>query len=754
MNYGFNPYLPSWEYIPDAEPHVFGDRVYIYGSHDRFNGHAFCLNDYVCYSAPVTNLKDWQYEGVIYGRSDDPKNADGEMCLYAPDVTKGPDGRYYLYYVLDALPIVSVAVCDSPAGKYQFYGYVHYEDGVLLGERDGDEPNFDPGVLVENGRCYLYTGSCPYGMKERKGPMVTVLDSDMMTVLEGPRTIAPSQPYSAGSGYEGHEYFEAASIRKINNKYYFIYSSVLCHELCYAVSDSPVEGFRFMGTIVSNTDRGIGTYKEESRPMAFDDNNHGSIEKINGKWYVFYHRHTNSYSFSRQACLEPIEILEDGTIPQVEITSCGPNNGPLPGEGEHSAYIACHLTCNASESVGMGVPGKRRDGRFPYLTQDGKDGDEVLGYVANLNDGSMAGFKYFDCKSTKIAAVSTRGWCLGELEVLLKPDGEVIGTIPVGKTNEWKSWPAAVCIPDGVQSIYFRYRGHGCISLNSFTLIKEKYDSKILFSDAVWGESPRWDGNNIWFSDIFGEKVRCVTTEGIVVKTIPVKTKPSGLGILKDGAVLISSGDCTLLRCEADSENTEVVADLGELAIGVNDMTVDAQERAYIGCYQFDIRAYHPGVEPKGSIALVYSDGTIQTAADDLQCPNGMVITPDGKFLVVADTMAKELVKYSVNADGTLTDRKCWAKLPWGPDGISMDDTGAVWAAVPDGGMVVRVLDGGQITHRVRMTTTPLACEVFGRKLIIVTVPVHNGKVDKELCNPQVEENGGGSQIELVEWEV
>ena len=65
MKQGFNPYLPSWEYIPDGEPHVFGDRVYVYGSHDRFNGHAYCLNDYVCYSAPVDDLKDWHYEGVI-----------------------------------------------------------------------------------------------------------------------------------------------------------------------------------------------------------------------------------------------------------------------------------------------------------------------------------------------------------------------------------------------------------------------------------------------------------------------------------------------------------------------------------------------------------------------------------------------------------------------------------------------------------------------------------------------------------------
>ena len=88
----FNPYLPSWEYIPDGEPYVFGDRLYVYGSHDRFRGHAYCLNDYVCWSASIDDLADWRYEGVIYPKTSDPLNKDGSMCLYAPDVTVGPDG--------------------------------------------------------------------------------------------------------------------------------------------------------------------------------------------------------------------------------------------------------------------------------------------------------------------------------------------------------------------------------------------------------------------------------------------------------------------------------------------------------------------------------------------------------------------------------------------------------------------------------------------------------------------------------------
>lgn len=106
----FNPYLPSWEFVPDGEPHVFDGRVYIYGSHDFYNGDVFCMGDYVCWSADIHDLGNWRYEGVIYKRNEDPGNPDGEGCLYAPDVTKGPDGRYYLYYVVSNLQVVSVAV--------------------------------------------------------------------------------------------------------------------------------------------------------------------------------------------------------------------------------------------------------------------------------------------------------------------------------------------------------------------------------------------------------------------------------------------------------------------------------------------------------------------------------------------------------------------------------------------------------------------------------------------------------------------
>ncbi|QLG42465.1 family 43 glycosylhydrolase [Paenibacillus sp. E222] len=468
---GLNPYLPSWEYVPDSEPYVFDGRVYVYGSHDRFNGHVFCLNDYVCWSAPVNDLGNWRNEGVIYRKTDDPLNPDASMCLYAPDVTVGPDGRYYLYYVLDKVPVVSVAVCDTPAGQYEFYGYVKYADGTRLGERDGDEPQFDPGVLTEGEHTYLYTGFCAPGDQSRHGAMVTVLGPDMLTIVDEPAFVAPSQPYSKGSGFEGHEFFEAPSIRKRGDIYYLVYSSIVMHELCYATSTFPNKGFEYQGVIVSNCDLHIDAYKPADKPMYYGGNNHGSVVEINGDWYIFYHRHTNGDAFNRQGCVEKISFEEDGSIPQVEMTSLGLNGGPLEGKGEYSAYLACNLFTKDDQLYTGGFgQGAWLDSRFPKITQDGRDGDEETGYIANMVESATAGFKYFDCNGIRQVRIKVRGYCNGVFEVKTAWDGPVLGVIPVHFTNDWKKYTAEITVPDGRQALYFTYRGAGGASLASFTL--------------------------------------------------------------------------------------------------------------------------------------------------------------------------------------------------------------------------------------------------------------------------------------------
>ena len=460
----YNPYLPSWEYIPDGEPYVFDGRVYVYGSHDLYNGYVFCMGDYVCWSAPVEDLANWRYEGVIYQKTEDPMNQDGKMCLYAPDVTVGPDGRYYLYYVLDKACVVSVAVCDRPAGRYEFYGYVHYEDGTRLGEKEGDEPQFDPGVLTEEDNTYLYCGFCGRGDKSRSGSMAVMLGPDMLTVLKPPVMVIPGTEQGRGTGFEGHEFFEASSIRKVRDMYYLIYSSVQMHELCYATSREPMRGFTYGGVLVSNCDLYIDTYKPAELPMAYGANNHGSIVEIGGTWYIFYHRHTNGTWYSRQGCAERLEILPDGRILQAEITSCGLNGGPLAGKGEYPAYLACHLF---TEKPSVYVGGDE----FPKIMQDGRDGDEEPGYIGNMKDTATAGFKYFDCHGVTEIRIKTRGYGAGVFEVRTAWDGEVLAKIRVEDTNVWEEYSAPVSIPDGKQAIYLTYRGERNASLLSFTLL-------------------------------------------------------------------------------------------------------------------------------------------------------------------------------------------------------------------------------------------------------------------------------------------
>jgi len=472
---GVNPFLPSWEYIPDGEPYVFNDRVYLYGSHDKFNAYVYCMNDYVCWSASIHDLTDWRYEGVIYLKTDDPNNKDGSMNLYAPDLTQGDDGRYYLYYVLDKMDIISVAVCDSPAGKYEFLGFVKYQDGTLFGRREGDVPQFDPGVLTENGKTYLYsgqcTGKCKTVEKNRNYSIAVVLGKDMLTIQDGPYPIIPGINVSKGTGFEGHEFFEASSIRKKDGVYFFIYSSYAMNELCYAVSKNPLSDFTYKGVIISNADLNIDSYKPSEKLMYHGNNNHGSIVEIAGKWYIFYHRHTNGNEFSRQACFEPIEIKEDASIKQIEMSSSGPNSKPLAGKGEYPSFIACNIFTMEEKEAPLKIYWPCRNPELPFITQDGKDGDEENAFISNIHDNCGIGFKYFDCKDVREVKVKIRGYCKGFFEVKIKWDKEPLGKIEIVSSNIWKEYSSDIIIPDGIQALYFIYRGTGNVTLGSFTLI-------------------------------------------------------------------------------------------------------------------------------------------------------------------------------------------------------------------------------------------------------------------------------------------
>lgn len=241
------------------------------------------------------------------------------------------------------------------------------------------------------------------------------------------------------------------------------------HELCYATSKHPTKGFTYQGVIISNCDLHIDTYKPAQKPMFYGGNNHGSIIEIKGQWYVFYHRHTNGTNFSRQGCMEKITILPDGTIPQVEMTSCGPNDGPLKGLGEYPAYLACNLFCD-EESIYTDFTASWMNNQFPKITQDNKDGDEEIGFIQNMKDSATAGFKYLDCKGIKGVDLKVRGYAKGEFEIKTSWDGPVLGTIPIAFSNTWIEYTSDISIPDGVHALYITYRGSGSASLGSFTL--------------------------------------------------------------------------------------------------------------------------------------------------------------------------------------------------------------------------------------------------------------------------------------------
>lgn len=473
-----NPYLPSYEYIPDGEPYVFEDRLYVFGSHDRFDGTAYCQNDYVTWSAPLNDLSDWRYEGVIYRKEQDPTWQAGQD-LWAPDVQRGADGRYYLFYSLSFSGTISVAAAAHPAGPYEFYGQVHDPDGAVLGTREGDVFQFDPGVLVDDdGRVYLYSGFAPIGELsdriDRMHPLVheggyfIELEPDMLTIKRGPELLFPMAGKAAGTGYEGHEFFEASSLRKIGGIYYFIYSSINGHELCYATSDRPYGGFVYRGTIISNGDIGLNGHVDAKTASYYTANNHGSLVEVNGQWYIFYHRHTNRHQFSRQGCAEPVSILPDGSIPQVEKTSCGLNGGALCGKGNYEAGIACNLTGKHGALRYPHMQEYDSSYDYPYITQDGVDRETDPGqYIANFRDGAEAGYKYFDLTDTRSVTLKLRGHAEGTIRVLV--DGIASADIPLALNGE-SSCFAEIPPAAAKSKLAITYHGSGSFDFLSFTL--------------------------------------------------------------------------------------------------------------------------------------------------------------------------------------------------------------------------------------------------------------------------------------------
>lgn len=459
-----NPYLPLSEHIPDGEPHIFDGRLYIFGSHDMENGNEFCELDYVAWSAPVSDLSDWRCEGVIYQKSQDPYNSE-ELPLYAPDVVKGRDGRYYLYYCVKFQDSINVAVCDKPAGQYEFYGRIHYADGRVM----SDNQPYDPSVICTEEGNFLYFGFAPcminiprYKGQDLRGGSVVQLEDDMLTVKAGPSVVIPSLSYGKGTSFEGNEYFEGPSVRKINGRYYLVYSSVNTHQLCYAVSDRPMDGFVYGGVIISSGDVGYKGRTEKDKLMSVG-NNHGGLVEVNGQWYIFYHRHTYINQYNRQGCAERVYFDEKGNIPQVTVTTSGMNPQPLSGDASYPAVYCCNLTnghMGALSSLGR----SNKEADFPFITCE--NGEH---FITNIKDGCLIGYKFIHLSETKQVSVVYQSDTDGELEIYTALDDKRKAVIRLRKADWWKTDETDVSFNEE-KELYLIYRGKGILSLLTLNL--------------------------------------------------------------------------------------------------------------------------------------------------------------------------------------------------------------------------------------------------------------------------------------------
>ena len=450
-----NPFLPLWEYIPDGEPYVFEDpdrpghyRVYVYGSHDSMKTE-YCGREQVVWSAPVENLNDWRYGGIIFesktGADDRPLNEGGiGDILYAPDIVevKGKDGKktYYLFPNNQSEGRKNmVARADRPDGPFTACNWSKDDPTRTEGVLD-----FDPAVLVDDdGRVYGYWGI--------NGSWAAELDPQTMaTVKPGTEVVKDMIPSCRQEGV--FRFFEASSIRKIKDKYVFIYSRWTAenefglpgsnYTLAYAYSDRPLGPFTYGGTIIDGRGRGADI---NGRPVATATprgNTHGSIVEVNGQWYVVYHRQTGLNEFARQAMAAPIEVkVTEGPggrveISEAEYTSEGFETQGLDPYRRYSAGIACHYTGPRSAT-----------GEWPNFVFSGSYVQPSYGDATNLDRpydlsvnrnavvnntaGSIVGYKYFNLDRLD----RTRPL---DLILKLKPLG-VEGTITVMMDSPWET---------------------------------------------------------------------------------------------------------------------------------------------------------------------------------------------------------------------------------------------------------------------------------------------------------------------------
>jgi sugar lactone lactonase YvrE len=246
------------------------------------------------------------------------------------------------------------------------------------------------------------------------------------------------------------------------------------------------------------------------------------------------------------------------------------------------------------------------------------------------------------------------------------------------------------------------------------------YAGKILIDKTrglKFTESPRWHGGKLWFLDIHDKRIKAADLEGHVETVVELPFIPNAFGHRRDGSLLV--GDAMQRQIHRwDGTALQPLADLsGITTFCLSDGIVDGQDRMYVGDIGYDF--FDPTLKPVDTcvIACVEPDGRARIVASDLSFPNGMVITPDGKTLIVAETMGHRLTAFDIQADGSLANGRIYAQLPGdvSPDGIALDAEGAVWLANPGGQFAaLRVREGREIVERVELDTQCYAVMLGG----------------------------------------
>ena len=221
-----------------------------------------------------------------------------------------------------------------------------------------------------------------------------------------------------------------------------------------------------------------------------------------------------------------------------------------------------------------------------------------------------------------------------------------------------------------------------------------------------FGEGPRWFEGLLWFSDMLGEAVHTVGLNGSTTALPLPGHSPSGLGFRSDGTLLIASAEHRVVL-RYDGDTVAEIADLSAIApANLGDLVVDGRGRAYVGSQ----------ARAGGLIARIDPDDSVTVVAEDLDFPNGMVITPDGRTLIAAESTARRLTAFDVGADGGLSNRRPFATaLDGPPDGIALDAEGAVWTSMTLAHQFQRVAPGGAVTDRIDIgDRAAIACMLGG----------------------------------------